>query len=597
LLDTQARPENVAPPPRQAPRSHGVVRRRLVRLLRPVWLRLSSTVARRIALLNLVGLVALLVGFLWLIQNRDSLIDARVQSLTTQAEIIASAVAASASTETGADTITIDPDRLLELQAGESASARDEAQTAIEFSINPEKVAGVLRRLVGPTRNRARLFDRDGVLLLDTRGFYSAGQILKMDLPPDDEEEATLFERSWNALKRRLGRMDLSTYEEKASGRSYQEVQKALTGLQSSVVRVTTSGQTIVSVAVPVRRFRSVQGALMVTTQEGDIDRVIAEERLSILLVFLIAAGVMMVLSFLMAGTIAEPLRKLSHAADRVRRVTQLRPEIPDFSYRSDEIGDLSGALRDMTEALYNRIEAIESFAADVAHELKNPLTSLRSAVETLPLARNDEARARLMSVIQHDVRRLDRLITDISSASRLDAELARSEAVPVDMLRLLETVVGMANDLARTDGVRVSLSPPAAPVAASAAPTAAAGLRVLGHDSRLVQVFNNLIDNARSFSPQGGEVRVELSRQAEMVVVTVDDDGPGIPDHALERIFERFYTDRPDQGFGQNSGLGLSISRQIVEAHRGTIHAENRRDAAGEVLGARFVVQLPAAV
>jgi len=596
LLDTQARPENVEPPPRQAPRSHGVVRRRLVRLLRPVWLRLSSTVARRIALLNLVGLVALLVGFLWLIQNRDSLIDARVQSLTTQAEIIASAVAASASTETGADTITIDPDRLLELQAGESASARDEAQTAIEFSINPEKVAGVLRRLVGPTRNRARLFDRDGVLLLDTRGFYSAGQILKMDLPPDDEEEATLFERSWNALKRRLGRMDLSTYEEKASGRSYQEVQKALTGLQSSVVRVTTSGQTIVSVAVPVRRFRSVQGALMVTTQEGDIDRVIAEERLSILLVFLIAAGVMMVLSFLMAGTIAEPLRKLSHAADRVRRVTQLRPEIPDFSYRSDEIGDLSGALRDMTEALYNRIEAIESFAADVAHELKNPLTSLRSAVETLPLARNDEARARLMSVIQHDVRRLDRLITDISSASRLDAELARSEAVPVDMLRLLETVTGMANDLARTDGVRVSLSMPAAPAAASAA-APAAGLRVLGHDSRLVQVFNNLIDNARSFSPKGGEVRVELSRQAEMVVVAVDDDGPGIPDHALERIFERFYTDRPDQGFGQNSGLGLSISRQIVEAHRGTIHAQNRRDAAGKVLGARFVVQLPAAV
>ena len=596
MLDTQARPENVEPPPRQAPRSHGVVRRRLVRLLRPVWLRLSSTVARRIALLNLVGLVALLVGFLWLIQNRDSLIDARVQSLTTQAEIIASAVAASASTETGADTITIDPDRLLELQAGESASARDEAQTAIEFSINPEKVAGVLRRLVGPTRNRARLFDRDGVLLLDTRGFYSAGQILKMDLPPDDEEEATLFERSWNALKRRLGRMDLSTYEEKASGRSYQEVQKALTGLQSSVVRVTTSGQTIVSVAVPVRRFRSVQGALMVTTQEGDIDRVIAEERLSILLVFLIAAGVMMVLSFLMAGTIAEPLRKLSHAADRVRRVTQLRPEIPDFSYRSDEIGDLSGALRDMTEALYNRIEAIESFAADVAHELKNPLTSLRSAVETLPLARNDEARARLMSVIQHDVRRLDRLITDISSASRLDAELARSEAVPVDMLRLLETVTGMANDLARTDGVRVSLSMPAAPAAASAA-APAAGLRVLGHDSRLVQVFNNLIDNARSFSPKGGEVRVELSRQAEMVVVAVDDDGPGIPDHALERIFERFYTDRPDQGFGQNSGLGLSISRQIVEAHRGTIHAQNRRDAAGKVLGARFVVQLPAAV
>lgn len=558
----------------------------LRRLWRSLWRRLSSSVARRIVLLNLSGLVALLVAFLWLNQTRDSVIDARVQSLYTQAEIIAAAVAASATVET--DSITVDPDKLLQMQAGDAPGAVDESQAAIEFSINPERVAPALRRLVGPTRNRARLFDRDGLQLLDTRSFYSAGQILKMDLPaPGEDDEATLFERSWSALKRRFGRMDVPTYEDATSARSYQEVQRALTGSQSSVVRVTTSGQTIVSVAVPVKKYRTVQGALMLMTQEGDIDRVIADERLGILMVFLIAAGVMLVLSLLLAGTIAEPLRKLSRAADRVRRSIQAREEIPDFSDRSDEIGDLSGALRDMTQALYTRIEAIESFAADVAHELKNPLTSLRSAVETLPLARSEESRSRLMEVIQHDVRRLDRLITDISSASRLDAELARSEAAPVDLARLLETVVGMADDLGQKKGVSVTLVLDPAGAGGSV-------FGVIGHDSRLVQVFNNLLDNARSFSAAGQSVLVTCRRRDDVIVVTVEDEGPGIPDHALTRIFERFYTDRPDQGFGQNSGLGLSISQQIVEAHHGTIRAENRVDPEGRVQGARFIVTLP---
>ncbi len=224
-----------------------------------------------------------------------------------------------------------------------------------------------------------------------------------------------------------------------------------------------------------------------------------------------------------------------------------------------------------MTDALYTRIEAIESFAADVSHELKNPLTSLRSAVETLPLAKTDTSRGRLMEVIQHDVRRLDRLITDISDASRLDAELQRQEAEPVDLTRLLKTVVGVQNDVRRGDGVSVSLE-------FEHAPGASGEFVVPGHDSRLGQVINNLIDNARSFSPRGGEVRVTCRRHKETVEIVVDDDGPGIPPHALGRIFERFYTDRPEeQGFGQNSGLGLSISRQIVDAHGGRIWAENR--------------------
>jgi two-component system sensor histidine kinase ChvG len=320
---------------------------------------------------------------------------------------------------------------------------------------------------------------------------------------------------------------------------------------------------------------------------------------------------VMLVLSLLLANTIAEPVRKLAEAAERVRRGIRSRQQIPDFSGRSDEIGHLSGALRDMTQALYNRIDAIESFAADVAHELKNPLTSLRSAVETLPRVKSGPSRDRLLEIMQHDVHRLDRLISDISNASRLDAELSRGDSVPVDLVEVVKAVVAMVSDSPRCNGVTLKLTVERRGVARPS------DFIMIGHDSRLAQVLTNLIDNACSFSKPGDEVRVTLRRAAcqssadggagrEELWVIIDDDGPGIPPHALERIFERFYTDRPEQGFGQNSGLGLSISRQIVEAHGGRIWAENRPGASETAsdeettrhgAGARFVVVLPAIV
>jgi two-component system sensor histidine kinase ChvG len=311
--------------------------------------------------------------------------------------------------------------------------------------------------------------------------------------------------------------------------------------------------------------------------------------------VFLVAAAVMVVLSFLLAGTIAGPMRRHATAAERVRFGTRKRAQIPDLTGRTDEIGHLSGALRDMTGALYRRIDAIESFAADVAHELKNPLTSLRSAVETLPRAKSDESRGRLLDLSQHDVRRLDRLISDISDASRLDAELQRQDAEPVDLVQLLRAVIGLQSEVKRGDGVKVTLT------IADAARGSDAFL-VVGHDSRLGQIVNNLVDNARSFSEAGGTVRVTCRRVRGEVEIAVEDDGPGIRDDAFDKIFERFYTDRPDQGFGQNSGLGLSITKQIAEAHGGSIRAENRTappDEPGDppkVLGARFVVRLPVA-
>ncbi len=562
--------------------------------------RASSSLTRRIVVLNLVGLIALLFGFLYLNQFRQGLIQARVQSLLIQGEIIAGAIASSASVET--DAIRIDPDKLLQLQAGEV----EEPSSPLTFSLNPERVAPLLRRLITPTGNRARVYDQEGGLLFDTRTLSARGEMNRSD-PDVRPRKRTWLEKAWETVQ--------ATFETKfgarlggdgaapgvtedvgpASSHGLKEVQVALAGARGTIVRRNPAGETIVSVAVPIQRANSVRGALMLSTQGGDIDRVIASERFGLLQVFLIAAAVMLVLSILLAGAIAGPVRRLADAAEKVRLGIKSREEIPDFTGRTDEIGHLSGALRDMTQALYRRIDAIESFAADVSHELKNPLTSLRSAVETLPLAKSDDSRGRLLAIIQHDVKRLDRLISDISDASRLDAELARAEARRVDMRKLMTTVVSVANERRRPKDapIQFDVDTPAGEMDAP--------FTIFGHDSRLGQVVNNLLDNARSFSPPDAKVRVALRRVRNDVELIVEDEGPGIPEHALERIFERFYTDRPEQGFGQNSGLGLSISRQIVQAHRGTIRAENRPGPADEdgeptVRGARFIVRLPAA-
>ena len=551
-----------------------------------------SSLTRRIVSLNVAGLLALSIGIIFLSQFRAGLIDARIQSLLVQGQIIAGAIAASATVETDSS-ITIDPDKLLGLQPGESYGPSEEALYGINFPINPERVAPVLRRLVSPTKTRARIYDRDGVLLVDSRNLFGRGDVLRFDLPPPNAEKPGLFERAFIAVRRWLGRGDLPLYRElgAGNGQGYPEVAHALNGQNASMVRINDRGDVIVSVAVPVQRFRAVRGALMLSTQGADIDDMVEAERLAILKVFLVAAAVTIVLSILLAGTIAEPVRRLADAAESVRRRIRSRVEIPDFTHRRDEIGHLSGTLRDMTNALYSRIEAIESFAADVSHELKNPLTSLRSAVETLPVAKTDESRARLLAIIQHDVKRLDRLISDIADASRLDAELQRQETAPVDLAKLLSTLVAVANEVKRDDGVKVTLRFEGGGMRAFQAP---------GHDSRLGQVVDNLIENARSFSPPGGTVRITCRRVKSNIEICVDDDGPGVRPDALEKVFERFYTDRPHQGFGQNSGLGLSISKQIVEAHGGAIWVENRigmpgADRTPTVLGARFIVRLPA--
>ncbi|KJC57235.1 histidine kinase [Bradyrhizobium sp. LTSPM299] len=547
-----------------------------------------SSLTRRIVSLNLAGLVALVASILYLSQFRAGLIEARTQSLMVYAEIISEAIAASATVE--GNTVTIDPDRLLDLKPGESFGQPDESA---DFPINPERVAPILRRLIAPTKTRARIFDRDGGLILDSRNLFARGDVLRFELPPPSEKPS-LFEKTKTAIKTWFNRGDLPIYRELGpeGGKGYPEVAESLEGTNGSKVRVTERGAVVVSVAVPVQHFRAVRGALMLTTQGDDIDHMVTSERLAILKIGGVASVVMIVLSLLLASTIAGPVRRLADGAERVRRRIQTRVEIPDFTGRRDEIGHLSGTLRDMTNALYSRIEAIEMFAADVAHELKNPLTSLRSAVETLPLARNENSRARLLAVIEHDVKRLDRLISDISDASRLDAELQRQDMAPVDLRRLLTTLTSVANETRLGHDVAVEIR------LEGRGPNDAFSLP--GHDSRLGQVISNLLSNAQSFSKPGDKVRIICRRVRGEIEIIVDDDGPGIGVDALERIFERFYTDRPHQGFGQNSGLGLSISKQIIEAHGGRIWAENRPGPADEdgnptAAGARFVVRLPA--
>jgi two-component system sensor histidine kinase ChvG len=551
-----------------------------------------SSLTRRILFLNLAALCVMVVGILYINQFRDGLVQARIDSLMTQGEIIAGAIAASATVET--DAITIDPERLLELQAGESLPPGSGALDSLHFPINPERVAPVLRRLISPTLTRARIFDRDASLLLDSRHLYSRGPILRYDLPPIISQDVGFLERIERFVIGLFQRSSLPVYYEQpgGSGTAFPEVMSALQGSPATRVRISEQGEQIVSVAVPVQRYRAVLGVLMLSTQGGDIDKIVAAERSAILRVFGVAALVTAILSMLLASTIANPLRRLSAAAVRVRRGGKNREEIPDFSDRQDEIGNLSVALRDMTNALYARIEAIESFAADVSHELKNPLTSLRSAVETLPLAKNENSRERLMEVIQHDVRRLDRLITDISDASRLDAELARDDSAPLDLYKLVDDIASASREAGRNRKAVDIL------VRTEKKGQNTRDFHVVGHDLRLGQVFTNLIENARSFvADDKGRIVITFARTSRHVIVTVDDNGPGIRAEKIDRIFERFYTDRPSsEAFGQNSGLGLSISRQIIEAHGGRLTAENIAGTKpGELAGARFVVTLPA--
>lgn len=522
-----------------------------------------SSLTRRILAVNILALAILVAGLLYLGQYEKSLIRTHIEALQIQGEIFAEAL-------------------------GEGAVA--ELPYTPPFLL-PDLARLMMRRLVAPLHARARLFDVEGNLIVDSWFLGGRGTVMRVEPLPAPNAMGRIgavingvYDWVLDFLPRHS---KLEPYHENAHQRAtdYQEVESSLGGEISSAIRATGKESMVLSVAVPVQRYKQVVGAIMLSTDSSEIETALRSVRIDILKVFAIALAITVLMSVYLAGTIARPVRRLAVAADRVTHGLGRQAVIPDFTSRKDEIGDLSGSLREMTAALWQRMDAIEGFAADVAHEIKNPLTSLRSAVETVSRIQDPNSQRELMAIILEDVQRLDRLISDISDASRLDAELSRAELEPVDVGGLLTMLTDLHRSTADALAPHIQLDLPKGPP-----------LRVPGIESRLVQVFRNLLSNAISFSPRGGRILCRVRRAEGNVVVTVDDEGPGIPAGKFDAIFERFYSERPEgEKFGTHSGLGLSISRQIVEAHRGKITAENRHDSAAKVTGARFTAVLPA--
>ena len=578
------------------------------RRARPMRRRRFSPLIRRILFLNMAPPVLLAVGLLYLDDYRSSLIAGEFAALSAQAQVFASALGAAALTSNEAAGAGQSPaQNMVDPGGAESPAPDDEERLSRELS---RQIVG---RLVEPTHARARLFTAEGELLADSRVLGAAGVAVEIaPLPPvgPPPDVATRvfnvaydFTMNWLPSRRDL---PLDPLGPRSSLADYPETEAALRGETATILRARpglrefgpVQAQMSLSVAAPVQRFKKVLGVLLLTADSGAIEANLRAVRVDIMKVFVFALGVTILISIYLGRTIAQPIRRLALAAERVRRGGRFvgvgvrarpgdmgRPAIPDLSDRDDEIGDLSIALNDMIDALWRRLDAIERFAADVAHEIKNPLTSLKSAVETAARVSDADHRQKLLNVIVDDVTRLDRLIVDISDASRLDAELSREEMQSVDLEALLRTLVELNESVAAARGVKLVFEPPAGPVEAP------------GIEDRLGQVFRNLIANAISFSPSGGVIRLGAFRRGGFVEVAIEDQGPGVAPDKIEKIFERFYSDRPEgEKFGTHSGLGLSISRQIVSAHGGTLAAENRLGPNGKPAGARFVVRLPVA-
>ncbi len=521
-----------------------------------------SPLSRKIVTFNLVALCLMMTGILYLNQFDDGLIEVREDALETDARFISEAL-----------TFAADP-------------------LTSNGTLSP-KTAELFSQMTEDGDTYAQLLDAEGNLV--TFSFAQQDQAASDAASAVNDQNANAGPLA--LISSRVARLFGSTPDAPLS--AYEIIQmtrvSVASALQGNLRQSRLSdpnGKTLLSVAIPLLENNRVGGAIVMSTSPGEIDTIVSRERGQILRIFFLAIVINVILSMALANTIAHPLQQLAEAAEEgsaldSRTVNPERIEIPDLTGRPDEIGYLAGAMGSMTTALYDRIDANESFAADVAHEIKNPLTSLKSAVDTMKYAKDDAGRAKLLDVIKQDVTRLDRLVTDISNASRLDRELVRDERIAFNLSQLIMNLVEFNQEQAEKQGGRLVSYLPDMP------------LMVRGLEGRLAQVLVNLISNAISFIDEGGEVRVIAEEiEGDRVRVTVEDTGPGIPNDNLADVFKRFYSERPGQAFGNNSGLGLSISKQIVDAHGGEIYAENIRpegvglDVAPD--GARFVLDLP---
>jgi two-component system sensor histidine kinase ChvG len=543
------------------------------KLRRPASAQFVSPLLRRILLVNLLPLALLLAALLYLDQYQNGLLEAEVTTLREQARIYAGAL-------------------------GEAAVHEDDADKP---RLVPDIARPLLRRLTEPTPSaQARLFAPDGQLIADSRVREGAGGAVTTEPLPPAEPRGEIIGAIGRAYDRVLawlphgGDQPLLDTGPSAAGPDWQpdvREELRLTGTDQTrempaYIRRTADDRLLVTVSEPVVRNRHTVGIVLLTREAREVDNSLFAVRMSILALFTLALGLTVMLSWYLSLTIARPILRLAGSAEQMREGRGRAGTVaPSLLHRTDEIGDLASALAQSARALWDRMDAIERFAADVAHEIKNPLTSIRSAIETLRRIDDPAKQRRLLAIIAEDVGRLDRLISDISDASRIDAELSRLAIAPVDVAAILATLAEI-NDATRDDGeARIELAPPEGRCVVQAV------------EERLVQVLRNLIANAQSFSPPNGRIGVRVREAATMVEISIEDDGPGIPEAKLEHIFDRFYSERPKgERFGQHSGLGLSISRQIVAALKGRISAENRRDDSGRVVGARFLVSLPRA-
>ncbi len=523
-----------------------------------------SPLSRKIVTFNLVALCLMMTGILYLNQFDDGLIEVREDSLETDARFVSEALALTGNT----------------IAPGGQLS---------------EETILLFKQMTEGSDTYSQLFDASGRLVAFS---YAGGERVEGDATDDGLSGEDVKIGLVETVSTRISRLFSSEPPAPLTARQMSKLTSASknSALNGNLRRSRLSddgGNVVLSVAIPLLQESFVAGAIVMSTAPGEIDSVVGRERGQILRIFFLAIVINVILSMALANTVAHPLQQLAEAAEKgsatdSRTVNPERIEIPDLTGRPDEIGYLAGAMGSMTTALYDRIDANESFAADVAHEIKNPLTSLKSAVDTMKYAKDDAGREKLLGVIKQDVTRLDRLVTDISNASRLDRELVRDERSAFDMRLLITNLVEYNQEQAEQKGGRLIAKLPDEP------------LMVRGLEGRLAQVLVNLISNAISFIDEDGEVRVYAEESHNgFVRIMVEDTGPGIPNDNLADVFKRFYSERPGQEFGNNSGLGLSISKQIVDAHGGEIHAENiRPDGVGLDVppdGARFVLQLPA--
>lgn len=533
----------------------------------------------RILAVNAIAPFVLLLGLLYMGEYREGLITAELETLKAQSQLFAGAIAEGAvrPVEKGKPFLFASPEE-------------------IEMLV-PELSRRMVRRLGETTNNRTRLFSSEGVIMGDSHQMTGPGgvvQITTLEPPTEGFSFSQALSHAFTEILNLMpNRTRLPPYPTTASTKieAYPDATQALQGYVSATAWKDKDNRLLLTAAAPVQKIKQVMGVVLLSRDGREIEYAMNRVRMEVLTVFLGALSITFFVSLYLSGTIASPLRKLARAAEDVRAGKARHAAIPDLSRRRDEIGDLSVSLRAMTQALMDRMDSIERFAADVSHELKNPLTSLRSAVETVAVVKDKKDQAKLMDIIQHDVRRLDRLITDISQASRLDAELSRDEMSLVDMRALLAQLVATHE---QRPVIHFGMAANEKPTVTLVLPEG--GLYVRGNEGRLAQVFENLITNALTFSPPAGTVTVKALKERSICQIRVEDQGPGIPEGKLEAVFERFYTERPKhEEYGSHSGLGLSIALQIITAHNGRIWAENMMDENGHVRGARFTVQLEA--